>query len=203
MAKDGKRGLTLEQRADAKQAFTNGESLRGIATRLKLRYATLHAMAQRESWTVSPTVSLSGQIPIDARRVRSQAQSNVIDMTSRLAADHAASSGMLEAISADVVDELAATTTAAKLAAQYAIDFLTLAKNGEILPAMSPGEQTVADVAKSVMAAYGMFSRTVRENAGLRPGQASVARQDGAKPTSLRIKIAPQPIVDNDVTRVG
>ena len=69
---------------------------------------------------------------------------------------------------------------------------------------LMPGtHQSKADVFNATLNGIKQLAAMSRDDAGLRPGQASVVRQDGAKPTSLRIKIAPQPIVDKDVTRAG
>jgi hypothetical protein len=66
-------------------------------------------------------------------------------------------------------------------------DVLDAAMAGEIEPASSPGQQTVADVAKAVMAAYRTFTTTVRDNSGLRPGTPSIAK-DGNRGEGAKVK---------------
>jgi hypothetical protein len=132
-----------------------------------------------------------------AKTVQKRAQAAVIDIATRRALESPSGRAAIDAVAEAVVvdaEELVATVTAARKASKYMNTILDAAIAGEIPPASMPGEQTRADVAKSVMTAYRTFTTTVRDNSGLRPGTPSVASEalDG-KPTLLEFEIVDGP----------
>lgn len=182
MAKDGKRGLTPEQWVEVRAAYEAGDTIVALSERFGVRRQTIQQRRDREAWTVRPTVQMDG----DARTVQRRAQAQVIDIGTRRAVEQLESSGVIKVISEAAVDELRATSQASKLAAEYTLEMLRRAVNGEIQPAMSPGEQTEADVARSVLMAYNLFTKTVRENAGIRPGTATVDERPASSGITIK-----------------
>jgi hypothetical protein len=189
MPKRGAKELTEREIAEARSAYEQqGEPLASIARRLDAHVTTLKRIKEREGWIVS--VSVSATHPDTRAEIHKRAQSNVIDLASRRAIAKAEASGALDHIGQVIAAELVATQEAAMLASEFMLKFLTRAKNGEIEPASMPGEQTEADVAKAVMAAYKTFTTTVRENSGLRTGTPSIPKDDDAeRVTEVRFTI--------------
>jgi hypothetical protein len=185
------RGLKPEQWAEVRKAYESGEAVLSISKRFGARRQTIMDRAKRETWTAQPTAHVSG--PEVAKTVHR----NVIDIASRRALSTPQGKAAVEAATEAVAvaaEELLATVTAARKAATYINDLLDKALNGEIIPASAPGEQTDADVAKSVMTAYRTFTTTVRENAGVKVGAPSVPRDDAAeKVDKIKFRIVREP----------
>lgn len=190
-----RRGLTPEQWSEVRTAYESGEAVLAIAKRLGARRQTIMDRAKRELWTAQPTAHVSGP------EVRKTAQRKVIDMVSRQAVDVAKSSGLTDEIGKSVAAELLATAEAGRLAAEYTIDILKRAKSGEIKPAAIHGVQTDVGVYKDAMAGYRTFVGTVRENAGIERGEASVGSDADADKSIVIVqrRLEPRKIdVDKD-----
>lgn len=191
------RGLKPEQWAEVRSKFEAGISYARLSKDFGIRRPTITDRARREGWTVQATVHVHGDESVQgppgetiAKTIQKRAQASVIDIATRRALESPSAQAAIDAAAAAVVEEaaeLVATVTTARKAARYMNDVLDAAMAGKIEPASSPGQQTVADVAKAVMAAYRTFTTTVRDNSGLRPGTPSIAK-DGDRGEGAKVK---------------
>ncbi|HET9029255.1 MAG TPA: hypothetical protein VFN49_03690 [Candidatus Aquilonibacter sp.] len=188
MADGGKhRGLPLERKADLKKRYEAGEPVAKLSREFGVRRHTIAEWAKKETWTVHVSVQ------VDAKTVQQRAQSNVIDLASRKAVEQAEADGTIDEIKESIAAHLLATAEADKLAGEYMVDLLEKAKAGAITPAASPGEQTIADVAKAVMAAYRTFTATVRENAGIKTGAPTLPQEKPSKVDTVKLIVVRPP----------
>jgi len=67
--------------------------------------------------------------------------------------------------------------------------------NGTLMPGT---HQSKADVFNATLNGIKQLATMSRDDAGLRLGQASVLTEDPAKPKSLRILVAPRPVLDDE-----
>lgn len=176
MADKPKRGLSSEQWLEVRKAYEAGESVSALSKRFKIRRPTIDGRIRREGWTVQPTVQVHGT----AKAIQQRAQSKVIDIATGKAIDSLVESGAISGVAEAVAEELIATSTAGRLAAQAMVAMLTKLKDGLIKPASEPGEQNEAQVYKDAMSAYRTFQTTVRENHALAKTQPSIPRDDSS-----------------------
>lgn len=178
------RGLTAEQWTEARKAYEAGESEASLSRRYGTDRKTIRLHRVREQWTpqVTPQVGRA-----EIKEIHERTKARVIDIGTRQAVEVAVKSGAVDEIADNVASELRNTVLAARIAGEYAVNLLTQAHNGEIEPASMPGEQTVADVFKSMMSGYKLFASTTREIAGLRPGMPSLPSEDDMAIPSIEL----------------
>ncbi len=191
MAKDGKRGLTSGRtRIDWPEIRAVFESGCSNVSELSRRFGVQRESIQRhrdaENWQ-------------SVSQVSDRVTDNVVDIMTRRQIE----------ITGPVIEQAVAARIQDILVGQPAL-FAKLQRWADVLAedglngTLMPGtHQSKADVFNATLNGVKQLAAMSRDDAGLRLGQASVSRQDDAKPTSLRIKIAPQPIVDNDVASAG
>lgn len=184
MAAGGKRGLSPEQWAEVRKSYEAGDSEAALSRRFKVDRKTIRLRRTREQWIpqVSPQVGRA-----EIKEIHERTKARVIDIGTRQAVEVAVKSGAVDEIADSIASELRNTVLAARIAGEYAVKLLTQAHNGEITPASMPGEQTVADVFKSMMSGYKLFASTTREIAGLRPGMPSLPSEDDAAIPSIEL----------------
>ena len=163
------RGLTDEQKAEARCAYESGEAMASIAKRLNVRRPTLIAARDREGWIVQPSVQVS---VTESRAVRERATAQIIDMASRRIVERAASSGVIDTVAEYAAQNLAAHgkfVNSLTSALQYAVDRFNFDPSSVKL-GIGKNEadyiNSLADAGKKIMAMG-------RDSAGLRPGDIS------------------------------
>lgn len=189
MARAKRRPLAPEQWAEVRKAFEAGATEADLSRRFGPDRKTIRARRLQENWI--PQV-IPQHVPsnTELRNLHERAQAKVIDFTTRKAFEQIEESGVVEVVVGDTIETRRLVVQASRIASEYIVAVLTRAKDGKIKPAMSPGEQTEADVVKSMMSAYKMFASMTREVDGLRPGTPTIATDDERKPKNLTFREA-------------
>jgi len=172
MAKDGKRGLTPEQWVEARNGFLCGDSISALSERFGIRRQTIRDRATRERWMVDGGVQVDGRNTGEplSTTIAKRTMASVTDISIKRAMAQVEASGVVDSIA----EELLATIRAKQSAARFIVAFLERAERGEIVPANMPAMRDESQVAKDIMGAYKIFSSTIREDAGIKPGTATL-----------------------------
>ena len=160
-----------------RKAYEAGTSEVNLALKFHVDRKTIRSRKRKECWTTQATPQVG---KAEQRIVQERAQSKVIDIATGKAIASMVESGAIGNVAEAVAEELIATSTAGRLAAQAMVTMLTMLKNGEIEPASMPGQQNQAQVYKDAMSAYRTFQTTVRENHALGKTQPSIPKDDSA-----------------------
>lgn len=192
MAADGKRGPTLEQWLEIRSAYEAGESEASLSRRYGCERKTIRLRRGRESWTTQVATHLGRT---ERKAAVDKAKSQVIDIATRRAVETAETDGTMAQVVRELRDALVVHAELEFLALELSRDTLLKSKAGLLRPGAHTSE---AGERKDAIVTYETAVSVSRLIQGLRPGQASVPRQDVAKPKSLRILVAPRPALDDE-----
>lgn len=111
----GKGGRKVIPWPEIRKAYEAGESIASLSRRFSVRRHTIAARAQKECWTVQPTVHMDAKT---AKAVQAKAQSNVIDIATKKVVEEFQASGDPEKMAATIAERLKAVAKLDLLALQ-------------------------------------------------------------------------------------
>jgi hypothetical protein len=174
------RGLSDDQWAEVQAKFGSGSSISELEREYGVRRATIRDRAKREGWTVQVTVQVDGVNtgqPL-GEVVQKRARANVIDIATKRAIEQIEASGAVDEAAGTIAEELIISRRLALKMAQAMESFIDGVVAKEYKPSDAPATRDMAQFMKDVQGAYKIHLSTIREDAGLKSGQATVAKDD-------------------------
>lgn len=172
-----RRGLTDEQRDEAKRRYEAGESMASIARALDVRRPTLIAARDRATeqghpWIVQASVQVS---EVEARAVRERATAQVIDIATKRAVERMDRDGTLDHAVNDINEHLRIQGPLYGKAAKLLDATFDKAIAGKLKLAATQGETTAVT---DLLNALSKFASDTRKAAGLRDGTPTIASEN-------------------------
>lgn len=178
------RGLTDEQKAEARRAFESGEAMAAIAKRMGIHRNALNRLKGSEGWDKASNVSAN--VSLTHSDVQQRVSADIIDIASRRIIERPDSAAIIEQVADDIAESVKQHGKLSKLLMTYAEQMLENGIAGKIIP----GEkQSRADVFNAIISGVGRAVEKSRDIAGLKAGQISARADAAKKPSVLKLVI--------------